>query len=79
MSLQFLLKVFPADLGCEGWSWIRQLTDFSHQAGTPSIYCLGDLTKGTPWISTLAKLFLCFVGLPLRILDVSVDDGLVEI
>jgi hypothetical protein len=50
MSLQFVLKLFPAVPGCDGWSWSRLLTDFSHQGGTPSVYCLGDLTNGTPWI-----------------------------
>jgi hypothetical protein len=49
MTLQFVLKLFPGD-DCGKWSWVRQFTDFSHWSGAPSIYCLGDLTEGTPWI-----------------------------
>lgn len=50
MALQVVLKLFPEDIGCEKWTWIQQFTDFSHIGGSPSIYCLGDVTKGNPWV-----------------------------
>jgi hypothetical protein len=50
MALQVLLKLFPDDVGCEKWTWVQQLTDFSHVGGSPSIYCLGNVTKGNPWV-----------------------------
>jgi hypothetical protein len=50
MALQFILKLVPETPGCSGWDWWRQLTDFSHADGTPSVYCIGDLKKGAPWI-----------------------------
>ncbi|MET4260887.1 hypothetical protein ABIC09_005852 [Bradyrhizobium sp. S3.12.5] len=49
LALQFLLKLVPDNPGCPEWNWWRQLTDFSRVGGTPSVYCIGDLTKGTPW------------------------------
>lgn len=61
MSLQFALKLFPSMEGCQGWSWIKQLTDFSHQDGTSSIYCLGDLVNGTPWIYPPLQTYLYLV------------------
>jgi len=48
MTLQFVLKLFPG-ANCANWSWLRQFYDFAGWA-KPSIYCLGDLTQGTPWV-----------------------------
>lgn len=50
MALQVVLKLFPEDIGCEKWSWVQQFTEFSHVGGSPSIYCLGNVTKGNPWV-----------------------------
>lgn len=50
MSLQYILKLVPLNAKCQGWDWVKQLTDFTYQGGTPSIYCIGDLVDGTPWI-----------------------------
>jgi hypothetical protein len=50
MALQFILKLVPSGAGCNDWSLIKQLLDFSYQGGAPSIYCIGDLAHGTPWI-----------------------------
>lgn len=50
LALQFLLKLVPESPGCPEWNWWRQLTDFSFIGGTPSVYCIGDLKKGAPWI-----------------------------
>lgn len=49
-TLQFVLKVVPAQAGCEHWSWSQQLFDFSFAGGSASVFCIGDLTRGTPWI-----------------------------
>jgi hypothetical protein len=65
MTLQFLTKLVPLKPGCEGWSWVQQLTDFSFQAGSSSIYCIRDLTDGTPWIYPPAQTYLyilCFAA-----------------
>jgi hypothetical protein len=48
MTLLFVLKLFPGG-NCASWSWLRQFYDFAGWA-KPSIYCLGDLTQGTPWV-----------------------------
>jgi hypothetical protein len=50
IAMQFILKLVPETPGCTGWDWWQQLTDFSHMGGTPSVYCIGDLKKGAPWI-----------------------------
>jgi hypothetical protein len=50
MTLQFVLKLVPSKPGCEGYHWTQQFTDFSFQGGSPSMYCIRDLTDGTPWI-----------------------------
>jgi hypothetical protein len=49
MTLQLVLKLVPYKR-CDDWNWLRQLFDFSFAGGTPSTYCIGDLTQGTPWI-----------------------------
>lgn len=48
LTLQFVLKLFPGG-DCATWNWVRQFYDFGGWA-RPSIYCLGDITKGTPWV-----------------------------
>jgi hypothetical protein len=48
MTLQFVLKLFPGS-DCANWSWLRQFYDFGGW-GEPSIYCFGDLKKGTPYV-----------------------------
>jgi hypothetical protein len=40
----------PAKPGCAGYVWTRKFTDFSVQGGTPSTYCIHNLTDGMPWI-----------------------------
>lgn len=50
MTAQFLLKMVPSKPGCEGWSWLQHLTDFTFQGGSPSTYCIRNLTEGMPWI-----------------------------
>lgn len=65
MTMQFILKVAPNPPGCEGWSWIKHLSDFSFVGGTPSIYCIGSVTEGAPWIYPPLQLYLyvlCVVG-----------------
>jgi len=65
LALQFILKLVPETPGCAGWDWWRQLTDFSHTGGTPSVYCIGDLKKGAPWIYPPVETYLllaCVLG-----------------
>src|ERR1035437_6897101 len=50
LTLQFILKLVPSKPGCDAWSWVQQLTDFSFQGGSASTYCIRDLTEGMPWI-----------------------------
>jgi hypothetical protein len=50
MTAQFILNVVPAKPGCTGYVWTRKLTDFSIQGGSPSTYCIRNLTDGMPWI-----------------------------
>jgi len=50
MTVQFILNVVPAKPGCTGYVWTRKFTDFSVQGGTPSTYCIHNLTDGMPWI-----------------------------
>ena len=50
MIVQFILNVVPAKPGCAGYVWTRKFTDFSVQGGTPSTYCIHNLTDGMPWI-----------------------------
>jgi hypothetical protein len=50
MTVQFILNVVPAKPGCAGYVWTRKFTDFSVQAGSPSTYCIHNLTDGMPWI-----------------------------
>ena len=50
MIVQFILNVVPSKPGCAGYVWTRKFTDFSVQGGTPSTYCIHNLTDGMPWI-----------------------------
>ena len=50
MTVQFILNVVPSKPGCAGYVWTRKFTDFSVQGGTPSTYCIHNLTDGMPWI-----------------------------
>jgi hypothetical protein len=51
LTVQFILNVVPATkAGCAGYVWTRKFTDFSLQGGTPSTYCIHNLTDGMPWI-----------------------------
>ncbi|NKJ09017.1 hypothetical protein [Rhizobium sp. SG741] len=45
---QFFLKLAATNIGCDGWHWWDHLIDFSHLGGTPSTYCIQDMTGG-PW------------------------------
>lgn len=48
MTLQFVFKLFPGD-DCANWIWWRQFYDFGGWE-RPSIYCFGDIKKGTPYV-----------------------------
>ena len=50
MTVQFILNVVPSKPGCAGYVWTRKFTDFAVQAGSPSTYCIRNLTDGMPWI-----------------------------
>ncbi len=50
MTVQFILNVVPSKPGCAGYVWTRKFTDFSLQGGSPSTYCIHNLTDGMPWI-----------------------------
>jgi hypothetical protein len=50
MTVQFIVNVVPSKPGCTGYVWTRKFTDFSVQGGTPSTYCIHNLTDGMPWI-----------------------------
>ena len=57
MTVQFILNVVPSKPGCAGYVWTRKFTDFSIQGGSPSTYCvrnltdgIRNLTDGMPWI-----------------------------
>jgi hypothetical protein len=51
LTVQFVLNVVPAAKpGCTGYVWTKKFTDFSLQGGTPSTYCIHNLTDGMPWI-----------------------------
>jgi hypothetical protein len=50
MTVQFILNVVPAKPGCTGYVWTRKFTDFSFPAGSPSTYCIHNVTDGMPWI-----------------------------
>ena len=50
MTAQFILNVVPSKPGCAGYVWTRKFTDFSLQGGSPSTYCIHNLTDGMPWI-----------------------------
>ena len=65
MTLQFVLKLVPETPGCAGWDWWRQFTDLSFAGGTPSVYCIGDLKNGAPWIYPPVETYLligCVLG-----------------
>jgi hypothetical protein len=49
IAIQFFLQLVPRPEGCEAWSWARHLFDLRYWEGTPSTYCLGNIT-GAPWI-----------------------------
>jgi hypothetical protein len=49
LTIQFILKVAPSPPGCPDYDWTGKFTDFSFR-GTPSIYCIHDVTDGMPWI-----------------------------
>ena len=40
-----------------GYDWTRQFTDFSFQGGTPSMFCIRDVTDGMPWIYPPAQTY----------------------
>jgi hypothetical protein len=50
MAVQFVLKLVPSKPGCEGWTLAKQFVDTTFQGGTASVYCIGNLKQGTPYI-----------------------------
>jgi hypothetical protein len=52
-----ILKLVPSKPGCAGYDWTRQFTDFSFQGGTPSMFCIRDVTDGMPWIYPPAQTY----------------------
>jgi len=58
MTLQFILKLVPSKPGCDAYHWTQQFTDFSFQGGSPSVYCIRDVTDGTPWIYPPAQTYI---------------------
>ena len=40
----------PRNRDVAGYVWTRKFTDFSIQGGSPSTYCIHNLTDGMPWI-----------------------------
>jgi hypothetical protein len=59
MTVQFILNVVPsAKAGCTGYVWTRKFTDFSVQGGSPSTYCIHNLTDGMPWIYPPVQTYL---------------------
>lgn len=57
LSIQSVTKLVPKDPGCAGFDWTRQFTDFSWQAGSPSVWCFRDVTEGMPWIYPPAQTY----------------------
>ena len=47
-EVQFFTELAPSDIGCTAWRWWDHLLSFSHLAGTPSTYCIRDISGG-PW------------------------------
>jgi hypothetical protein len=58
MTVQFILNVVPSKPGCAGYVWTRKFTDFSFQGGSPSTYCIHNLTDGMPWIYPPVQTYL---------------------
>jgi hypothetical protein len=50
MTVQFILNIVPSKPGCTGYVWTRKFTDFSFPGGSPSTYCIHNVTDGMPWI-----------------------------
>lgn len=50
MLVQFVGNLVPADnVGCS-YPRVSHFIDLKHPGGTPSIWCIGDQTKNSPWI-----------------------------
>ncbi|MGA7806322.1 hypothetical protein [Bradyrhizobium sp.] len=58
MAVQFMLKLVPSRPGCDNWSAAKQLSDTAFQGGSASVYCIGNLKQGTPWIYPPAQTYL---------------------
>lgn len=49
-TVQFISNLIPADMSCADYKRLNMLIDFTHVSGSPSIFCIGDVTENMPWI-----------------------------
>jgi hypothetical protein len=61
LALQFILKLVPSKPGCESWTWFKQLIDTAYLGGSASVYCIGNLKQGTPFIYPPAQTYFYLI------------------
>ena len=76
LTFQFVLRLVPSKPGCEGWTWLKQLIDTSYQGGSASVFCIGNLKQGTPFIYPPAQSYfylLCVAACAYLTYRIAID------